>query len=114
MDPVAIHLISVFALGGLFALAYVWVRRVLRRRTGQDEPKLTGIGALLLVFFLVVLGVAVAMRQFFPETTFGSWLRTEGVMTNFVVACIAALVAVEALLRWLGLRTSEEKVQRDV
>jgi heme/copper-type cytochrome/quinol oxidase subunit 1 len=114
LDPVAIHLIAVFAVGGLCAVAYIWVLRILRRRTGQNEPKLTAIGARLLVAFVVVLGIAVAMRQFFPDTTLGAWLRAEGVMTNVVIASVAVLFAIEAVLKWLGLRTSEEEVQRDV
>ena len=113
MDPVARHLIAVFAVVGLLAVAYVWVRRVVQRRNGYEDPKLTGVGAFLLVAFVAVLGVAVVVRQFFPETRFGAWLGTEGVMTDFVIACVAMLVVAEGLLKWLGLRTSQAE-GRDV
>ena len=107
-------MIGVFVVGALFAIAYVWLRRVLWRRFGQDEIKLTPIGGFLLVAFVLVLGIAVMMRQLFPQTEFGAWLRTEGVMTAFVVGCLAVLFTVEAFLRWLGHRTSEETSERDV
>jgi hypothetical protein len=113
LDPVARHLIAVFAVVGLLAVAYIWIRRVVQRRTGYGDPKLTGVGALLLVAFVVVLGIAVVMRQFFPETRFGAWLGREGVMTNFVIGCVALLLAAEGLLKWLGLRTSQPE-GRDV
>jgi hypothetical protein len=114
LNPIAVHLIWVFAIGVVCALGYIWVRRVLRRRSGLHDPKLTTIGALLLVTFVLILGLGVVARQFFPETVLGSWLRTEGVMMNFVIACVAVLTTAEVLLRWLHLSTSEEEGRRDV
>jgi len=114
VDPVAVHLIGVFVIGAACAIGYVWVRRILRRRTGVDDPKLRSAGALLVVAFVFVVGLGVTAREFFPETAVGSWLRTEGVMMNFVIACVAVLALSEALLKWLGVHTSKEDEQRDV
>ena len=104
----------VFAVAGLLAIAYIWVLRILWRRAGQEQPKLTAIGGRLLVAFVAVVGSAVVLRQFFPETTLGAWLRAEGTMTNVVIASLGVLFAIEAILKWLGIPTSEERVQRDV
>jgi len=75
---------------------------------------LTPIGTLLLVVFSVVLGVAMTMRQLFPETVFGAWLQIEGKITTFVVGCLAILFIVEAFLKWLGYTTSKNRSERDV
>jgi Kef-type K+ transport system membrane component KefB len=107
-------MIGVFVVGALFAIGYVWLRRVLWRRLGQNETKLTPVGNFFLVVFSVVLGVAVTMRQLFPETAFGEWLTTEGKMTTFVVGCLAVLFVVEAFLKWLGYSTSKSRSERDV
>jgi len=111
MDPVAIYLIGVLAIGALFAVAYVWLRRVSLRRLGRPDVKLTPIGTLLLVIFFIVLCVAVIARQFFPETAFGAWLRTADTMGSFVLGCVAVMFVLETAARWLGRPTSEDPKQ---
>ena len=115
MDPVAIYLIIVvLVVGPLFAAGYIWLIRRMSRRTGADRFQLTPIGAFLIVVFVVILGIAVVFRQFYPETEIGAWLRAEGVMATFVVGCIAVLFAIEAFLKWLGRPAAVEKAERDV
>jgi hypothetical protein len=115
LDPIAIYVaVVIFVVGPLLAAAYIWLDRRMSKRTGTDQIRLTPIGSSLLITFAVVLGVAVVFRQFYPESEVGAWLRTEGVMTNVVVGCIAALFVIEAFLRWLGKPTAANGSERDV
>ena len=115
MDPIAIYvLVLIVVVGPLLAAAYIWLDRRISKRTGAGQMRLTSIGSFLLITFVVALGGAVALRQFYPESKVGGWLRTEGVMTNVVVGCIAVLLAIEAFLKWLGKPTATNRSERDV
>ena len=108
MDPVAIHLLVViFGVGTLMATVAIWRRRREARRAGAGSVRLTPLGNALLVMFVALLGAAVVLRQFYPETWLGAWLRTEGTMTSVVVGCLAVLFIAEALFKWLGRPTAE-------
>ena len=115
MDPIAIYvLVLIFLVGPLLAAAYIWLDRRISKRTGADQIRLTPLGSFLLIIFVVALGLAVVCRQFYPDSEVGAWLRTEGVMTNVVVGCVAVLFAIEAFLRWLGKPTATNRTERDV
>jgi TRAP-type C4-dicarboxylate transport system permease small subunit len=115
MDPIAIYVIVlVFVVGPLLAAGYIWLDRRISRRTGTDQIRLTPIGSYLLVAFVVALGIAVVLRQFYSETAVGTWLRTDGVMPTLVVGCIAVFFAIEALLKWLGVPTTKSRVRSNV
>lgn len=115
MDTVAIHmLVVIFVVGPLLAAAYIWLERRIRKHAGAAQIRLTPIGSIVLITLVLVLGVAVVLRQFYPASQIGGWLQAEGVMTNVVVACIAILFAVETLLRWLGKPTAVNEPERDV
>ncbi len=114
MDPVAIYLlVLIVVVGPLLAAGYIWLDRRISKRTGADRFRLTPIGSLLFVAFVVALGVAVVFRQFYPDSQVGAWLQTEGVMTLFVIGCIAILFAIEAVLKWLGKPTATDGTERD-
>jgi len=115
LDPVAIYmLVVIFVVGPLLAAAYIWLDRRISRRTGADRVRLTPIGSIVLIAFVVVLGVAVVFRQFYPGSEVGAWLRADGVMTGVVVGCVLVLFAIEAFLRWLGKPTATNKSEQDV
>ena len=114
MDPVAIYmLVVIFVAGPLLAAAYIWLDRHISKRTGSDQVQLTPMGSFVLITFLSLLGVAVVVRQFYPGSEVGAWLRTEGVMTNVVVGCVAVVFAIEAFLRWLRKPMATSKSERD-
>jgi hypothetical protein len=115
LDPVATYvLVLIVVVGPLLAAGYIWLDRRISKRTGADQFRLTPIGSLLLIIFVVALGVAVVLRQFYPDSAVGAWLRTEGVMTNVAVGSVAVLFAIEAFLRWLGKPTATDRRERDV
>ncbi len=115
MDPIAIYVIVLVFVGGpLFAAGYIWLDRRVSRRTGMERVQLTPVGNFFLVVFVAVLGIAVVLRQFFPETELGAWLKSEGAMPSFVAGCIAVLFAIEAFLKWRGYPTAKDKSERNV
>lgn len=110
MDPIAIYLIFVvFVFGPLFAAGYIWLDRRISRRTGANRFRLTPVGNFFLVVFVATAGIAIVVRQFYPETELGTWLKTEGVMPSFVIGCLAVLFAIEAFLKWLDHPTAKDK-----
>ena len=115
MDPILIYVVVVvLVIGPLFAAGYIWLNRRISRLSGTSNVRLTAVGNVVVVAFVVVLGTALILRQFYPETALGSWLRIENNMPMLVAGCFALLFGIEALLKRLGVRTAKDSLERDV
>jgi len=102
VDPVVLYFAIVLALGLLTAFAYVWLRRSMLRRLGCAQPRLTGLGTVVLSLYTALLVAAFVIRQSYPETPLGVWLRGDGAPAKFVLGSLLALAAIEATFRLLG------------
>jgi len=115
VDPaVAIFFAIMFLVGIVSAVVHIAPRRWLMRKYPRADIELTLPGTVAFGLFTVTLIGTFAVREMYPESDFGTWIRSSVGLYVFLALCFGALLVVIAFLGAIGHPAARRREESDV
>jgi hypothetical protein len=114
MDPIAIYLAIVFLIGLGFAVLKIALRRRWLRDHPEADIRLSLFGGILAGVWLATGIAMIAVAKTHPESEFGRWLASPGMMELFIFGAVVSLFIVGMILHAVGMTIVTPGKVRDV